>query len=54
MRGVVGGDRLDRAVQQRFDKRATIIILTNDAAFDAKGIADRIVDRLLFSSRASF
>jgi cyanophycinase len=29
------------------DKKATIIILTNDASFDAKGVVDKIADRLL-------
>jgi hypothetical protein len=33
------------------DKRATIIILTNDDAADVKAIADRISDRLLASSK---
>jgi cyanophycinase len=31
------------------DKHATIIILTNDESADAKGMADKITDRLLFS-----
>ena len=29
------------------DRRATILILTNDDAFDARGAAQRIADRLL-------
>ncbi len=35
------------------DKRATVIVLTNDDTADAKGIADRIIDRLLFSRTAA-
>jgi len=31
------------------DKHATIIVLTNDDAADAKGIADKLTERLLFS-----
>jgi len=31
------------------DKHATIIVLTNDDSADAKGIADKITDRLLFA-----
>jgi hypothetical protein len=31
------------------DKHATIIVLTNDDRADAKGIADKLTDRLLFS-----
>ena len=33
------------------DKKATIIVLTNDDATDAKGIADKLTDQLLFSKK---
>jgi hypothetical protein len=43
--GAAGGKR---AAFVRFpDKHATIIVLTNDETADAKGIADKIADRLL-------
>jgi len=29
------------------DKKATIIVLTNDDAFDAKSVVDKISDRLV-------
>jgi hypothetical protein len=29
------------------DRRATILILTNDGAADARGLAQRLADRLL-------
>ena len=33
------------------ERQATVIILTNDDAADAKAIAERIADRLLFGGR---
>jgi hypothetical protein len=33
------------------DRKAVIIILTSNDATDAKGIAERIADRLLFAGR---
>ena len=45
--GAAGGKRA--AFVRIPDKRATIIILTNDESADAKGMADKITERLLFS-----
>jgi cyanophycinase len=45
--GAPGGKRA--AFVRVPEKRATIIVLTNDETADAKGIADKITDRLLFS-----
>ena len=45
--GAPGGKRA--AFVRIPDKRATIIILTNDESADAKGMADKITERLLFS-----
>ena len=33
------------------DQRATIIILTNDASADARGMAERILDRIIAAAR---
>jgi cyanophycinase len=43
--GAAGGKR--SAFVRIPDQRATIIVLTNDDSFDAKGAVDRIMDRLL-------
>jgi hypothetical protein len=45
--GAPGGKRA--AFVRIPDKHATIIVLTNDDSADAKGIADKITNRLLFS-----
>ena len=45
--GAAGGKRA--AFVRVPDKHATIIVLTNDDAADAKAMADKITDRLLFS-----
>ena len=45
--GAAGGKRA--AFVRIPDKHATIIILTNDESADAKGMADKITERLLFS-----
>ena len=45
--GVPGGKRA--AFVRMPDKHATIIILTNDDSADAKGMADKIAERLLSS-----
>jgi cyanophycinase len=47
--GVPGGKK--SAFVRIPDKKATIIILTNDDTADAKGIADKITDQLLFSKK---
>ena len=47
--GLAGGKK--SAFVRYPDKRATIIILTNDDSADAKAIADRISDRLLGSNK---
>jgi cyanophycinase len=46
--GAPGGKRA--AFVRIPDKHATIIVLTNDDSADAKGIADKITNRLLFST----
>jgi hypothetical protein len=48
--GAAGGKR--NAFVRIPEKRAAIIILTNDATADVKVIADQITDRLLFSKKA--
>jgi hypothetical protein len=45
--GAPGGKR--SAFVRIPDKKATIIVLTNDDTLDAKGIADKLTDQLLFS-----
>jgi cyanophycinase len=45
--GVAGGKR--NAFVRIPDQHAAVIILTNDDSADVKGIADKILDRLLFS-----
>jgi len=47
--GAPGGKR--SAFVRIPDKKATIIVLTNDDSADAKGIADKLTDRLLFSTK---
>jgi len=47
--GVAGGKK--SAFVRVPDKKATIIILTNDDTTDAKAIADKLTDQLLFSKK---